>query len=313
MLSSRLLVVLEFLKLPIGYYNSKSHIILYIGYLWYRWITWFENIIVRRVNSKDFSLNHEQRKEKIIASLTTYPDRINTVFLTIKTLFLQTYKPDRIILWLAESQFPDKKLPNSLEDLVKYGLEIRFCDDYKSHKKYLCALQEQNEDEIIITFDDDIIYDLRTIAKVYKCHLLHPECIVVHMSRYVKVINGEIQSYKMWKPNIEKGRIPSFRNSPLTGSGCLYPYLRFNQALFDFDLIKQYALGTDDLWIYFLSVLSNIKIVSPHNQAKSFSLVSGSQITSLYELNGCAGGNDNSIKNLQDYFPQVVEKIIKNE
>lgn len=49
--------------------------------------------------------------KKIIASLTTYGSRINSVDLTLKTILNQTKKADKIILWLAEDEFNFDNIP----------------------------------------------------------------------------------------------------------------------------------------------------------------------------------------------------------
>lgn len=75
-------------------------------------------------------------------SLTSYPKRINVVWITIETLLQQTVKPDEVILWLADSQFKEiEELPEELKVLQKRGLIIRFCDDLKSHKKYFYTMR----------------------------------------------------------------------------------------------------------------------------------------------------------------------------
>ena len=77
---------------------------------------WFCNIPVARWYEKHPSrksgVTARKRNQKIIVSLTTYPKRIGTIWLTIETLMRQRVKPDEIILWLAQSQFP-----NGLKDL----------------------------------------------------------------------------------------------------------------------------------------------------------------------------------------------------
>ena len=56
--------------------------------------------------------------KKIIASLTTYGSRINSVDLTLKTILNQTKKADKIILWLAEDEFNFDNIP---KDLLEIG------------------------------------------------------------------------------------------------------------------------------------------------------------------------------------------------
>ncbi len=66
---------------------------------------------------KDVGVTNNKRETKIIVSLTTFPDRIESVYKTVSTLLTQTLKPDEVILWLADSQFPAKKLTDNLTDL----------------------------------------------------------------------------------------------------------------------------------------------------------------------------------------------------
>ena len=77
------------------------------------------------------------REVSVIVSLTSYPGRINIVYRTIKTILTQTFKPDRVILWLSDEQFKGIPLPNNLTELEQYGLEIRWCQDIKSYKKLI--------------------------------------------------------------------------------------------------------------------------------------------------------------------------------
>ena len=65
--------------------------------------------IVQNIDLKNCYLNKAERTPLIIASLTTFPQRINIVSETIKTILAQSIKPDKVILWLAEEQFPQKE------------------------------------------------------------------------------------------------------------------------------------------------------------------------------------------------------------
>ena len=86
----------------------------YITYLYWGMcniIIWLWAIIVRCKKS-----NVEERNEKIVISLTSFPKRINYVWLTIRSLLQNSCRPDKVILWLSEDQFPNGKesLPRKL-------------------------------------------------------------------------------------------------------------------------------------------------------------------------------------------------------
>ena len=137
-----------------------------------------ENIYIRVERIPKCGINKEHREEKVIVSLTSFPARIDRAYYAIKSLMLQSYKADKIILWLAESQFPSRQIPKRLQMLTEHGLTIRWCDDLRSHKKYFYALQGQKNNELVITYDDDIIYENDSIEKLIKVHEQYPDCIV---------------------------------------------------------------------------------------------------------------------------------------
>lgn len=147
----------------------------------------YYNLYIKRKWSSDnhLQLNKIKRDQKIIVSLTSYPKRIDTIWLTITSLFKQSMKPDLIVLWLAKSQFKTlDDLPESLKRLQKYGLQIKLCDDLKSHKKYYYALKEFNED-IVILADDDMFYPNDTVETLYKMHLKYPMDICTMSAQYI--------------------------------------------------------------------------------------------------------------------------------
>ena len=243
------------------------------------------NLLIRIVRVPKNGLNTKPRSEIIIASLTTYPGRIDTVYYAIKSIMLQTCKPDRIILWLANSQFPDKKLPQNLMQLMSRGLEIRYCEDYRSHKKYYDALLEQRKNELVITFDDDIIYNAKSIERAYKKHLEYPQAIVTNLAKIIKFDDeGQIMPYKFWKKN-PVSKEPSFGLSPLTGSGCLYPYGVMCETTFNWELIKSKALLADDIWISFMAKKSGTMIVEVDRPRIRFSTIISSQESCLGNTN----------------------------
>src|SRR5574344_451815 len=140
----------------------------------------------------ELGITTEKRETKIIASLTTFPGRINSVYKTISTLLTQTMKPDEVILYLADSQFPDKNLPQNLLNLEKLGLSIKWVEDIRSYKKLIPTLKEYPND-IIITFDDDLYYMPDTIETLYNSYKEHPQDIQSHRCGEVKIINNTIK------------------------------------------------------------------------------------------------------------------------
>ena len=298
---------LDFFKLPEGLR------VPFFGGKIYNFISKLERKYIRKLSINNFALNDTPRDKKIIVSLTSFPARIDTVGFAIKSLFNQTVKPDRIILWLATEQFENSELPELLEKLKEKGLEIRFCEDLKSHKKYHYALKEQRPDELIITYDDDIIYPENSIELLYKTHIKFPNCIICNYSGQCLQENGVFLPYKTWKTFSSVGvQKPTMQVFPFTGGGVLYPFESVNREAFNIDTMKKIALTADDLWMRYMSALNKTKVVKTTKCHKPFSLVTTVQNDTLSDYNCLHNGNDIVLNNLQKKYPDVF-KIIFND
>src|SRR5690606_22490626 len=75
----------------------------------------------------------ERRERQVTVSLTTIPSRIYEIGTTIESILLQTFKPDRIVLWLDRDALSEDDLPISLKGQMQRGLTVRFCEDIGPH------------------------------------------------------------------------------------------------------------------------------------------------------------------------------------
>ena len=259
----------------------------------------------------DFALNTTERDEKIIVSLTSFPARIDTVGYAIKSLFNQTVKPDKIILWLATEQFKNTALPELLEQLKLKGLEIRFCEDLKSHKKYYYSLKEQKQNELVITYDDDIIYPENSIEKLLKYHKKFPNAIITNRAQKATSLNGKFTPYNTWKVWTSYGvKKPSHELFPSTGGGTLYPFGAINQEAFNISTLTENAFSVDDLWMRFMSALNKTPIVKTAKNHRTFTVTENSQTESLQVQNCIGGENDVVLEKLSTLYPNAVKTIL---
>ena len=53
-----------------------------------------------------FGLNQE-KPNHFMVSMTSYPPRIHEAWLGVQSILRQKFKPDRVVLYLAEDEFPD--------------------------------------------------------------------------------------------------------------------------------------------------------------------------------------------------------------
>ena len=268
---------------------------------------WFYNIPVAKWYdehpSRKPGVTMQRREQRIIVSLTTYPKRIGTIWLTIETLMRQRVKPDEIILWLAQSQFPNglKDLPENLLRLQSRGLSIRFCDDLRSHKKYYYALQEYSKDLVILA-DDDMFYPRDTIQKLLKMHKRWPSDICCMTAQ---VMEPDFQSApSLWRnPGLgEHNWQHADRIQAFTGSGTLIPPDALPPEAFDKDTFQRICPYADDLWMTFMAHRKGTKITTMSTWRPFPVCIYGTAAGSLYYINGEGKQNDIQWQNLLDHY-----------
>lgn len=280
-----------------------------------RYIGFTQKLILNKQKIKNNMFNVKTNKDlKIIISLTSFPDRINIIHNTIKSLFNQSIQIDEIVLWLAKEQFSKIEIPVSLKRYENYGLKIKYCDDLKSHKKYYYTMLE-NPNDVVITVDDDLIYPENTIEKLILKHYEFPNCIICNEGREI-IVNeqNKLSDYTTWKKNtIEGVKSPSSRILPVGCGGVLYPPNSLNEKAFDKELIQELAPYTDDLWLKIMSALNKTMVVKTSRFSKPLTKTPNSQITNLTSINVHSGNNDKSLSKICKVFPNSVDFIKNNQ
>lgn len=269
------------------------------------YIEWYYNVPWRRWISQHPSkngLNRYPRKQKIVVSLTSFPKRIDTLWLTIETLLRQSVKPDEIILWLADSQFDSlDSLPDNLLRLQERGLTIRFCEDFRSHKKYYFALQEYPKDLIILA-DDDMFYPKDTIKKLLQLHEQYPEDICCISAQ---VISPEFTTPpSQWRnPKVDEHHWQhSNQLQAFTGSGTLIPPNSLDDAVLDQSAFQSLCPYADDLWITYMAYRRGTCISTLQNWRAFPISIYGTAADSLYYINAEQNQNDVQWKNLLSHY-----------
>ena len=261
---------------------------------------------------KEVGVTKEKRNPRVIVSLTSFPARINYVYETVTSLLDQTFKPDMVILWLSEEQFPNREedLPESLKDLCKYGLEIKWCNDIKSFKKLIPTLKAYPND-IIVTVDDDVYYERVMLERLYDAYLENPNYVHCHRCTYIYYKNNQIKAKIGGKKYY---KCPSYANK-LTGvGGVLYPPNCLYKEITDENLFMTLTPTNDDVWFWMMAVLNNTKInVIKNHLPQPVAIeetVDGPCLTKINDH-----GDKLFFKDLQrifDYYEGLEEKIKKD-
>ncbi len=259
--------------------------------------------------------------EKII-SLTSYPARIDGVAQVVDSLLNQKLSADRIVLCLAECEFPGKEtdLPADIIQLVNdEKLELLWCDENLGpHKKYYYTMQ-RFPDAIVITADDDLLYPETTIGELFIGYLLYPEAVSAVRTHLISVDeNGKILSYNEWIMEYDGIKLQESMQLISTGvSGVLYPPGIFNEKLFDRETIKKTCFYGDDLWLKINECICGIPTVCVSN-FKNLKYIQGSQETALCKSNVDRNRNDIQWKKIanwadSEFGRNIISNCIMND
>jgi len=253
-----------------------------------------------------YGLNQtEKRDKKVIVSLTSYPERFSTLHLCIKSLLRQSYKPDKIILYLGDDSAPESVSDNILS-LLPFGLEIEHCTgNLKPHKKYFYSMQKY-PDDIIITVDDDTLYKKNLVLSLVQSYHRHPNAVSArHVIKMLKDRNGKLVSSKEFLKKNRKEKFPSLQLIAIGVGGILYPPHCLPRDTFDVDAIINLCLNADDIWLKFMEIKKKVPVVWVPSYGLSVREITipNTQGTALYLTNtGFVCKNDDYIACLSKYF-----------
>ena len=236
------------------------------------------------------------KQDKVIVSLTSFPQRIDKVWMVIETIFRQTVKPDKIVLTLSELQFKDKKIPEKLLEQTQRGLEIIWTkDDIRSHKKYFYVMQKY-PNAIIITVDDDILYEKNLIKTLLDYNQTYPDCIICNWGSIKKG-----SDYKHWKNLLFQFKLPSYDVLQIGVGGVLYPSNSLHKEVFKKEIFLEICPLADDIWLNAMAIINDTKIVKSDYSFYYIPILNKNNI----ELNKVSVGenqNDVQIKKILDKY-----------
>lgn len=265
----------------------------------------------RKIDIKALSLNKEPRDITLTFTLTTFPDRIDSVQYTLRSLFTQSMKPDRVVLWLAKEEFEGRELPESIKQFQEVGLEIRYCENMFGHKRYYQLIPEQKDNELIVMFDDDILFPKHLVYRLYKTWEKHPKCVVCDRGQVFTLDeNGEVLNPGRWSSISPIGvKKPSFRVLASPGGGCLLPPNALCKDAVNTELIKKYAIKTGDIWLMFMAVQNDTKIIRSYRYHRTFILSEKEQTVQLGREAIYQGRYVQTFKDLSEAYPHAYDNI----
>jgi len=213
--------------------------------------------------------NNRICNEELIISLTSYGQRFHDAYLAIESIMEGSVLPDRIILWVPED-LRKEVCPQTLQNQMRRGLEIRYCRDLHSYTKLIYALKEFS-DACIVTIDDDIIYPFDILENLVNVHNEMPDVICANTIRIVPH-NFEKASGTFTQLGFFQNYKQAFEGSCLFEgySGVLYPPGSLSDEVFNEDVFLNECKTADDVWFSAMAMLAHTKVVYANPHLRSF-------------------------------------------
>jgi len=206
----------------------------------------------RFIREKLASAPRPHPDRRVIAALSTLPDRIVNLEPTIQCLLEQTRPPDEIVIQVPEFSRRQHKryvIPEYLEQLPR--VRILRCDtDWGPATKFIPIVQSElaagRPDTLIMIVDDDRVYPLDAL-ETYLCY--HHELPDATLTFRGAPMPSDL---KWFKPKITHGdrlREPQ-KVAVVTGCGSYFIQPRFfDERLWDYSSAPDGAFYMDDIWI----------------------------------------------------------------
>eukprot|EP01041_Mallomonas_annulata_P011845 gene11845-24834_t len=245
-----------------------------------------------------------------IASIST---RIAAVEDTIKSLLNGDILPTHIYVMISDKGFmkdkgiPPSNIPNGLIELANSKpVSIVYTTNIGPHRKLLPILSKHwNDDCIIVTMDDDVIYPKSTLAELIKGYILSGrDSVIALRSHRIGLCSNEdilhVLEYKNW-PLIGHG-IREMLQLPTGTGGVLYRPEFFHPIVFDKKLYQLTITG-DDITFRLACMVKDIPVVTACRLSREVGGVNKCPDTYLIKN---IGGNERLIK------PSLESRTLEN-
>lgn len=228
-----------------------------------------------------------------VVSLTSYGERLKSVYLVMESIAAGSVQPSRLILWV-DTQEAFAHPSSELRKLMDRGAEVRLSDNFGPHTKYFPYLESTQDLSLpLVTADDDLLYSRWWLEGLIHSYSEGPENLHCYRAHLVGVADGGLAPYRTWQQC--RSSVPSFLHFPTGVSGCIYPpTLQRNLKAAGPEFLHS-CPQADDLWIHVQAMRSGIKIRQVRSRPLRFPFVPGTQDSGLYHSNVVQDRNDEQI------------------
>jgi hypothetical protein len=196
--------------------------------------------------------NRPLDNRRVIASLSTVPDRINNLGPTIRSLLKQTRPPDEIVLAIPEFSVRERRpyvVPKYISRLPRVRI-LRCREDWGPATKFIGAIQDElaagRENTLIMVVDDDRLYPRDALETyLYYSEQLPNAALCFRGAAMPSTLDWDDAKMIHAKDLREPRPV-----AVITGCGSYVVRPRFfDQSLWDYSGAPSVAFYIDDIWI----------------------------------------------------------------
>src|SRR5215469_5408383 len=196
--------------------------------------------------------NRTLDNQRVIASLSTVPDRINNLRPTIRSLLKQTRPPDEIVLAIPGFSVREQRpyvVPKYISRLPRVRV-LHCAEDWGPATKFIGAIQDelaaQRENSLIMVVDDDRLYPRDALETyLYYSGQLPNAALCLRGAAMPSTLDWD--DAKMIHAKDLREPCPV---AVITGCGSYLVRPRFfDRSLWDYSVAPSVAFYIDDIWI----------------------------------------------------------------
>ena len=218
----------------------------------------------------------------IYVSITSIYSRQHFLYECLLSIIKQTITPTKICIYLSEDKsLHDEGFKNKIIDNNKLNkilnnkiFEIIWGKDIGPYGKFLPLLKNKiDEDCLIITIDDDTIYNKHLIENLVNDYMKH-NCVISYRGFVPLLNNNDLISFDYNKKiDIKNVNNININNFATGKGGILYHPSFFKKVeglIFRNDIYSETCKFADDIWLNIVRIINNVPCYVEFNLPKCF-------------------------------------------
>lgn len=198
---------------------------------------------------------------RTIVSLTSTADRLPLLYYSLKSVLWQSSPPDTLLVNLSSDPYlNDAGISAAPAWLSQQPVTVNWVDNTGPYRKLLPAMSIADENDIVVTADDDILYERHWLESLIGLAQSHPSAIVCGKARRMnRTLWGGWQNYQDWPVVTRKAYGHDLL--PIGCHGVIYRKRNIDLTFLNDSRFLQLAPRTDDLWFRMASYLKPTPVV----------------------------------------------------